>query len=105
MSVLIPGYERLANEELARQAAIHRVACLPFSYSYSAGGGYAITTADQGDAWAERLHQERISLLGIDTEFTYDRQPVVLPNGKEFKDVSTVRPKVCSVVAWCAATT
>src|SRR5262249_27551521 len=34
-----------------------------------------------------------------------DRQPVALPNGKEFKDVATVRPQVCSVVAWCGATT
>jgi DNA polymerase-1 len=105
MSVLIPGYERLADEELARQAAIHRVACLPFSYSYSAGDIHVITTTDQADAWAERLHHEKVSLLGIDCEFTYDRQPVALPNGKEFKDVSTVWPQVCSVVAWCAATT
>jgi DNA polymerase-1 len=43
--------------------------------------------------------------LGVDTEFTYDREPVFLPSGKDFRDVSSVRPQVCSVAAWCGATT
>ena len=43
-------------------------------------------------------------MLGVDTEFTFDRPAVPLPNGSEFIDVSTVRPQVCTVAAWCGAT-
>jgi hypothetical protein len=60
VSILTPGYERLAEEERAWQAAIHRVACLPCSLSYTALEPHVVTTADQATAWAERLHQEQV---------------------------------------------
>jgi DNA polymerase I-like protein with 3'-5' exonuclease and polymerase domains len=104
MSLLIPGYQRLAEQEQTRQAAIHRVAALPWAHSFSAGDVQVVTTTAQADDWAERLHQERVSLLGVDTEFTFDRPAVTLPGGKEFVDLASLRPQVCTVVAWCAAT-
>jgi DNA polymerase I-like protein with 3'-5' exonuclease and polymerase domains len=63
-----------------------------------------VTTTADAEAWAERLHQEKVSLLGVDTEFTFDRLAIPLPGGKEFVDVASLRPQVCTVVAWCAAT-
>jgi DNA polymerase I-like protein with 3'-5' exonuclease and polymerase domains len=105
MSLLTPGYQRLAEQEQARQAAIHRVAALPWAHSFSAGDVQVVTTAADAEAWAERLHQEKVSLLGVDTEFTFDRPAVPLPGGKEFLDVASLRPQVCTVAAWCAAAT
>jgi DNA polymerase I-like protein with 3'-5' exonuclease and polymerase domains len=103
VSLLVPGYERLAAAEQARQAVVHRISCLPWSISFAAGEVQVIMTAAQAEAWAERLHCEHVSLLGVDTEFRYDRPPVPLPGGKEFVDVTTIRPLVCAVVAWCAS--
>ena len=104
MSRLVPGYQRLAEEDLSRQAAIHRIGCLPWSPALAAGAIHIINTGDQAADWGERLHREPVSMLGVDTEFTFDRAPISLRNGKEFVDKSTIRPQVCTVAAWCGAT-
>ncbi len=96
-SVLLPGYQKLADEERARQAAIHKIDCLPWSPSFSAGAIHVISTAADAEAWAERLHNEPVSMMGVDTEFTFDRPLVILRSGKEFTDVQSVRPLVCTI--------
>jgi DNA polymerase I-like protein with 3'-5' exonuclease and polymerase domains len=101
--LLTPGYARLAEEERARQAAVHKIAALPWSPAFSAGDVHVVTTAADAQAWAERLHGEKVSMIGVDTEFTFDRPEVVLPNGKKFRDVRSLRPLVCTVAAWCGA--
>jgi DNA polymerase-1 len=101
--VLLPGYQRHADEERARQAAIHKIDCLPWSPTFSAGAIHTIDTADDAEAWAERLHNEPVAMMGIDTEFAFDRPSVILRNGKEVTDVRSVRPLVCTIAAWCAS--
>jgi DNA polymerase I-like protein with 3'-5' exonuclease and polymerase domains len=103
VSLLVPGYERLAEEERARQAAVHRIDCLPWSPALAAGPIHVLSTAVDAEAWAERLHGEPVSELGTDTEFAFARPPVVLRNGKTVDDLSSLRPLVCSVAAWCGA--
>jgi DNA polymerase-1 len=103
MSYLIPGYERLVEEERARQAATHRLSCLPWAPSLAAGPIHVVRTAAEAADWAERLHNEAVSLLGGDTEFSSDSPAVVLRNGKTFNDPRSVRPLVCAVAAWCGA--
>ena len=52
--MLLPGYRQLADEERARQAAIHKIGCLPWSPTFSAGAIHVIDTAADAQAWADR---------------------------------------------------
>ncbi len=103
MSYLVPGYQRLAEEERARQAAVLRIDRLPAAPSWSAGQIHVLDDAVEAERWADRLHDEHVSLLGVDTEYAYDRPPIVLRNGKTAVDPTTLRPLVCTVAAWCGA--
>jgi DNA polymerase-1 len=103
MSFLIPGYERLAEEERARQAATHRLTCLPWSPSLAAGPIHVVRTAAEASDWAERLHGEAVSQLGADCEFNHDGPPIVMRNGKTHQDPRSLRPLACAVAAWCGA--
>jgi DNA polymerase-1 len=103
MTILHPAFQKLADEERARQAVVHRIDCLPWSPGFAAGPIHRITTAAEAEAWAERLHAEAIPLLGVDTEFTFDRPAIQLRNGKTFQDPSSIRPLVCTIAAWCGA--
>ncbi len=103
MSLLTPRYQRLAEEERARQAAVHRIDCLPWSPAFTAGPIHVLDGAAQAESWAERLHGEPVSMLGVDTEFAFGRPASVLRNGKTVEDLSSLRPLVCTVAAWCGA--
>jgi DNA polymerase I-like protein with 3'-5' exonuclease and polymerase domains len=100
---LIPGYAALADAERARQASIVRIECLPWAPSFAAGGIHLVATAADAAAWAERLHGESVSMLGVDTEFGNGGPKVVLRGGRDHADPSLVRPIVCSVAVWCGA--
>jgi hypothetical protein len=103
VTILTPAYKKLADEERARQAVAHRLDCLPLAPGFAAGPVHRLARAAEAQAWAERLHVEPVSLLGIDTEFSFDRPAFPLRNGKLFQDPRSVRPLVCTVAAWCGA--
>jgi DNA polymerase family A len=98
---LIPGYEALADQELARRAVIHRIDRLPWATSLAAGAIHVIDTRADAEAWVDRLHDERVSMMGVDTEFSFDGPEVKLRGGDKVTDLSTIRPLVCTVAAWC----
>jgi hypothetical protein len=103
VSSLIPGYQRLAEEERSRQAAAHRLDCRPWSPDLAASTIHVLAAASDAQAWVERLHGEPVSMLGVDTEFTFDQPPTVLRNGQTVEDLSSLRPLVCTIAAWCGA--
>src|SRR4051794_26459301 len=103
MNYLLPGYAAQAELELARQAAALKLDRLPWAPAFSAGAIHVVETREAAEAWVDRLHDERISMIGVDTEFAFDGPVIELRNGKPFVDLATIRPQVCTVVAWCGA--
>jgi DNA polymerase I-like protein with 3'-5' exonuclease and polymerase domains len=102
--MLLPGYKKLADEEKARQAEINRVSALPLAPAFAAGPIHVIDTKAEAAKWAELLRNEAVSVIGVDTEYRYDRPGVVLKRGQTFEDVSSIRPLVCTLAVWCGAT-
>ena len=102
MTYLLPGYEKLANEERGR-AAIHKIDRLPLTLAFAAGPVHVIGNGDDARAWAERLHSEPVSMMGVDTEYAYASPAISLRSGKSFEDLRSIRPLVCTVAAWCGA--
>jgi DNA polymerase-1 len=102
MDRLIPGYAALVEQELDRLAGTYRLDRLPWAPAIAAGAIHVVDTRQVAEAWANRLHNERISLLGVDTEFAFDGPEIELRNGDQFVDLATIRPQVCSIAAWCA---
>ena len=103
MSLLIPGYQDLAKLARERQAAELRFDRLPWSPAMASTQIHLIQTVSDAEAFVAQIQKSGVSMLGIDTEFTFDRPPIELPKGKEFNDLSTIRPQVCSIAAWCGA--
>ena len=94
MSLLVPGYQRLAEEEQARQATAQRIDCLPWSPDLAAGPIHVLRDAAAAARWAERLHGEPVSMLGVETAFTFDRPAVTLRDGRAVEDVSALQGRV-----------
>ena len=103
MGLLLPGYEALAAQERARQTVEHGLDRLPWSPSFAAGKIHLLQTRSEAEVFVAQIRQGSASALGVDTEFANDRAAIELPNGQEFTDYSSIRPQVCSVVAWCDA--
>src|SRR5947209_2250975 len=103
MDRLIPGYIALVEQERDRLAGIYRLERLPWAPAATAGAIHVVDTRKGAEAWAERLFDERISLLGVDTEFSFDGPEIELRNLDPFVDLATIRPQVCTIAAWCGA--
>ena len=85
----------------ARQAEVNRISALPLAPAFSAGPIHVIDMEAKAAEWGERLHNEAVSMIGVDTEFRFDRPGILLKKGTTFQDVSSIRPLVCTLAVWC----
>ena len=87
----LPGWQ--AKVEAARMPVPPSIPAPPLSRSYLSGRVHFVQQRDQAREMVQAVYENPIACIGVDFEFKFLKdQPVVLPNGDEWRDIRSIQP-------------